>query len=118
MEKIKEIYWIGQSLKDLKKMPKAISETFAYGIRVAQQGGRVLNSKILKGFGNAKLIELKESDRSGTYRLIYTVEMKEIIFILHVFQKKSKQGIATPKKEMDLIESRLKLAKEIYKDLL
>ena len=42
--------------------------------------------------------------------------MPEVVFVLHVFQKKSKHGIATPKQDIDLIKSRLKRAQEIYKE--
>jgi len=42
--------------------------------------------------------------------------MPNAIFVLHVFQKKSKHGIATPKQDIELIKSRLKRAQEIYKE--
>ncbi len=80
-------------------------------------GDRHNHAKTLSGLGNAKVIELRENDRSGTYRLIYTVEMAEFIFVLHAFQKKSKSGIATPKQEIDLVKRRLKDAEALYKEL-
>jgi phage-related protein len=55
-----------------------------------------------------------ESGAGGTYRAIYTVKFKEAIAVLHVFQKKSKHGIATPKQDVDLIKSRFKLARHEY----
>lgn len=67
--------------------------------------------------GNASMIEIRENDPSETYRLIYTVEMKEYIFVLHAFQKKSKAGIATPKQEIGMIKKRLKEAKTLYEEL-
>ncbi|HLB93953.1 MAG TPA: type II toxin-antitoxin system RelE/ParE family toxin [Candidatus Babeliales bacterium] len=111
--KIKELYWMGQTAKDLNKLPKGIIESFVYGLRLAQQGGLSPRSKPLKGFGGVSVIELIESDRAGTYRAVYAVKMKNFIYVLHIFQKKSKQGIATPKKDIDLIKSRLKQAQEI-----
>jgi phage-related protein len=39
------------------------------------------------------------------------------VFVLHVFQKKSKRGIATPKQDIDLIKNRLKLAAQIAKEM-
>jgi phage-related protein len=48
-------------------------------------GDRHNHAKTLLGVGNAKIIELKENDRSGIYRVIYTVERAEVIFVLHVF---------------------------------
>lgn len=80
-------------------------------------GDRHKHAKTLSGLGNAKVIELRENDRSGTYRLVYTVEMAEFIFVLHAFQKKSKSGIATPKQEIDLVKRRLKEAEVLYKEL-
>ena len=63
------------------------------------------------------MIEIRENDRSGTYRMIYTIKMAEFIFVLHAFQKKSKSGIATPKQEIDLVKRRLKDAEALYKEL-
>jgi phage-related protein len=40
--------------------------------------------------------------------------MKEFLFVLHAFQKKSKSGITTPKQEIELIKNRLKEAKALY----
>lgn len=55
------------------------------------------------------------SDFDGdTYRAIYTVRFKDVVYVLHAFQKESKRGIATPKQEISLIEKRLKSAKEHY----
>lgn len=53
----------------------------------------------------------------GTYRTVYTLKFEEALFVLHVFQKKSKSGIATPKEDMDIIHTRLKVAALIAKEL-
>jgi phage-related protein len=47
-----------------------------------------------------------------TYRAVYTVKLQGAVFALHAFQKKSKKGIATPQHELDMIESRLKAARQ------
>lgn len=67
--------------------------------------------------GNAGVIEIKENDQSGTYRLVYTLEIEEYVFVLHAFQKKSKSGIATPKKEIEMIKNRLREAKALYQEI-
>lgn len=72
------------------------------------------SAKLLKGFGSAKIWEIRENDPSGTYRAVYTVEFKEAVVVLHVFQKKSKCGIATPKHEIELIKQRLKEARILF----
>jgi len=88
-----------------------------YALYLAQEGKKHAHTKVMSGMGNAKVLEVRENDKSGTYRVIYTIEMEDFVFVLHAFQKKSKSGIATPKKELDLLKNRLKEAKVIYKSL-
>jgi phage-related protein len=71
-------------------------------------------AKALKGFGGAGVLELIEDDASGTYRAVYTVRYATAVYVLHVFQKKSKRGKATPQRDIDLVEGRLKRAREIH----
>jgi phage-related protein len=52
------------------------------------------------------------AERTATRRAVYTVRLAGRIYVLHVFQKKSKTGIETPKPEIELIRSRLKRAEE------
>lgn len=114
--KTKEIVWVGSSKKDLKQFSDDVQDEMGFGLYEAQLGRMPKEGKPLKGFGGAGVIEIIALDDAGTYRTVYTVNMPEIIFVLHVFQKKSKEGIKTPKKDMDLVESRLKQAKELYKE--
>jgi len=65
-------------------------------------------AKTLRGFGGEAVIEVKESHDGNAYRAVYAVRYAEAIYVLHAFQKKSKQGVATPRVEIDLIERRLK----------
>jgi phage-related protein len=44
--------------------------------------------------------------------VVYAVQLGQDIWVVHAFQKQSKQGIKTPKPEMDLIRDRLKRLKE------
>lgn len=60
------------------------------------------------------MLEVVEDFDRDTYRAVYTVKLAGVIYVLHAFQKKSKQGIATPKQDIELIETRLKRAKEHY----
>jgi len=113
---LKALVWVGSSEKDLLKLPEDVVETFMYGLDVAQKGGKYEHSKPLKGFAGAGVIELIDSDAAGTYRVMYTIQMAHVIFVLHAFQKKSKHGIETPKKDIDLVKSRLKRAQQIYKE--
>lgn len=64
------------------------------------------------------MLEVVEDWDRGTYRAVYTVEFKGVVFVLHVFQKKSRRGAATPKGDMDVIRDRLKVAEQVAKELL
>lgn len=112
----KELIWIGSSKKDLQALPNEVIDVMGYGLYLAQKGELPENAKILKGFSGASVIEIIDTDESGTYRCVYTVKMAQIIFVLHVFQKKSKHGIKTPQQDIELIKSRLKQAQVIYKE--
>lgn len=69
------------------------------------------------GFGDASVVEIIESGAGSTYRAVYTVRFEAAVFVLHVFQKKSKSGVATPKPDMELIETRLERAAEIAEEM-
>lgn len=114
---MKRLFWIGSSREDIKQFPDEVQDEMGHGLYLAQMSDRHNHAKTLSGLGNAKVIELRENDRSGTYRVVYTIEMTEFIFVLHAFQKKSKSGIATPKQEIDLVKRRLKDAEALYKEL-
>ena len=68
-------------------------------------------AKPLKGFGSG-VLELALKFRGDAFRVVYAVQIGADIWVLHAFQKKSKNGIKTPKADIDLINERLKRLKE------
>jgi len=114
--KVKQLVWIGSSLDDLKKFPEDVKDVFGYALYLAQIGGKHPAAKPLKGFSGASVLEIVEDHDTNTYRAVYTVKTAETVYVLHAFQKKSKSGIATPKKELDLIKARLQRAIEHHAD--
>jgi phage-related protein len=114
---MKPLEWIGSAKKDLMALPAAVVDVFGYALYLAQIGTKHEQAKPLKGFGSAGVLEVVEDSRGGTYRAVYTVRFAARVFVLHVFQKKSKSGIATPKADLDLIKARLKLAQKRAKEL-
>ena len=113
----KPLEWIGSSHRDLMTLPADVRRLFGYALSLAQSGDQHDAAKVLKGFGSAGVLEVVEDDAGGTYRAVYTVKFAEAVFVLHCFQKKSKRGIATPKKDMDIIRARLKVAEAFAKEL-
>lgn len=113
---MKTLIWISSAKRDLIKLPKSVIKSFGYGLYQAQMGEYPDIAKTLKEFSGADVIELKENSCKNTFRAVYTVRFPEAIIILHVFQKKSKKGIKTPKEDIDLIKARFKQAVEVYNE--
>ena len=104
----KLLHWVASSKKDLMAMPQDVQDTFGYALHLAQIGQKHQDAKPLKGFGGAGVLEVVEDFQSNAYRAVYTVRYAAAVYVVHCFQKKSTQGIATPKPDVDLINSRLK----------
>jgi len=98
----------------LRKLPSTVIHVFGYALYLAQTGGRHPDTRVLRGFGDAGVIEAVVSASAGTYRAVYTVRFSEKVFVLHVFQEKSKCGIATPKTDMDIVRERLRIAEALF----
>jgi len=111
---MKPLYWIASSRKDIGSMPEQVQSDFGYALYLAQTGEKHDDAKPLHGFGGVGVLEVVESSDGNAYRAVYTVRFAGVVYVLHVFQKQSKSGIATPKQDVDLIKSRLKLAEEEY----
>jgi len=85
-----------------------------FALRTAQKGGKHPDAKPLKGFKGAGVLEIVSNFDGDTFRAVYTIRLKGVIYVLHAFQKKSKKGIATPKAEMDKVKARLRDAESLY----
>ena len=107
---MRELFWVGTSLDDLREFPEEVRLAFGYGLYLAQSGDKHPNAKPLKGFGGASVIEIAERFDTATYRVVYTVQLKHGVYVLHAFQKKSTRGIATSQRDIELIRQRLRLA--------
>jgi len=98
-------------------MPVKVKDEVGYALYEAQEGKKSPDAKPLKGFAGAGVLEVVSNHDGDTYRAVYTVRFKNAIYALHVFQKKSRRGIATPKQEIAIIKQRLKEAQKHYESL-
>ena len=114
---MKPLHWVGSSKRDLLSLPEPVVDLFGFALYLAQDGKKHEQAKPLRGFGSAGVLEVVEDWDRSTYRAVYTVHFESAVFVLHVFQKKSKRGAATPKADIDLIRERLKAAERIAKEL-
>ena len=105
---------VGSSLKDLGDFPPEVKQDIGYALHQAQLGEKGTCAKPLKGFGGAGVLEVVDDFDGDTFRAVYTVKFKGVIYVLHAFQKKSTQGAKTSKGDIDLVKARLKLAEADY----
>ncbi len=112
----RHLEYISSSKKDLEKLPLDVKEIFIHGLELALIGEKHPDAQPMKGFGDASVLEIRERHKGDAYRAMYTVRFEKAVYVLHVFKKKSKKGIATPKQDIDLIKARLKAAETHYKE--
>jgi len=112
---LKSVVWVGSSRDDLRAFPDPVQDHIGYAIYVAQQGGKHRDAKVLHGFGGAGVLEVVKDFRGDTFRAVYTLRLAEAVYVLHAFQKKSKTGRETPRRDKELIEQRLREAEQIAK---
>lgn len=107
---LKDVFWVGSSLDDLKSLPVAVQREIGFALHQVQEGKMPAQAKPLKGLG-AGILEIRSDFNKNTYRAVYAVKIGDNVYVLHVFQKKSKQGIKTPQQDIDMIKRRLSQAK-------
>ena len=110
------IVWMGSSREDLKAFPERVRRDIGQALYTAQRGETDPAAKPLKGFGGAKVLEIVDRHDTNTYRAVYTVQFAGRIYVLHAFQKKSKKGITTPQKDIELLRQRLAAAERHDKE--
>ena len=88
-----------------------------YALYVAQRGGKHRDAKALRGFGGAGVVEIIKDYRGDTFRAVYPLRYAGTVYVLHAFQKKSKTGRETPRRDMELIKQRLREAEQIAKEM-
>lgn len=95
--------------------PEPVKDSIGAALSLAQIGGKHPAAKPWKGEG-AGIFEVVDDFMGNTYRAVYTVRFAEASYVLHAFQKKSPTGIKTAQRDVELVATRLKLARQHYKD--
>jgi phage-related protein len=107
---MRSLFWMGSSQENVKAFPEEVRRQIGFALYLAQSGEKHRDAKPLKGFGGASVLEIVEDFETDTFRAVYTVRLRSGVYVLHAFQKKSKHGIKTSKRDLDLIAQRLKEA--------
>jgi phage-related protein len=114
---LKPVIWVESSRKDLREFPETVQDHMGYALYVAQRGGKHRDAKVLSGFGGAGVVEIVKDYRGDTFRAVYTLRYAGAVYVLHAFQKKSKTGRETPRRDMELIQQRLREAGQIAREM-
>ena len=112
---MRRVVWLGNALKNLKGFPEGAQKLLGDELQLMQFGGMPKDAKPFKGVGNG-VLELALRYASDAYRVVVAVQLRKRIYVLHAFQKKSKTGIATPRRDVDLIKKRYAEAQELARE--
>ena len=107
----KSLDWVGSSKRDFVAFPDAVKGELGNALGLAQFGGKHPNAKPWKG-ERPGVFEVVENHDGDTYRAVYTVRFREVVYVLHAFQKKSPSGIRTARTDVELIARRLRHAQQ------
>lgn len=113
-EKTRPISWIKAARKDFEGFPMPVQVEANRALTVAAEGRKADNVKPLKGFDGG-IMEIVLRHRSDAFRVVYAVQIDEDLWVIHAFQKKSTQGIKTPKHEINLVHDRIIRLKEMLR---
>jgi len=101
----KPVVWLGDTLATLRACPQDVQDEVGYALYLAQIGDKYADAKPLKGLGPG-VLEVIADHRGDTYRAVYTVRFAKRVYVLHVFQKKSKSGRSTPLRDRQRVALR------------
>lgn len=110
--KLRPVVWVGNSKENLRSFPDGARKLLGDELQLIQFGGMPKDAKPFKGVGSG-VLELALRYASDAYRVVVAVQIGRRIYVLHAFQKKSKKGIETPKRDVDLIKKRYLAALEL-----
>jgi phage-related protein len=109
---MRDVIFVGSSRDDLRRFPAEVRREVGFALETVQGGVKPDNAKPLKGFGGAGVQEIVAADEDGTFRVVHAVTLPDAVYVLHAFQKKSTRGIATAKREIELVRQRLREAQQ------
>ncbi len=112
IRKTRPISWIKAALKEFETFPEGARSICLMVLTIAAEGGKSDIAKPLHGLGSG-VFEIALPYRRDAFRVVYALQLTEEVWVIDAFQKKSTQGIKTPKREIDRIKDRLKRLKEM-----
>lgn len=113
----KPLLFVKGAREEISEMPLSVKTAFGYQLRFVQNGKTPANASAFEGSKANEVMKLAERFDGDTYRCVYAAKFDKAVYVLHVFQKKSKTGIATPQEDIDTVNIRIARAKREYEEL-
>lgn len=104
IRRMKKLCFLGDSLQKIREFSSSVRQNAGYQLDKVQRGLQPDDFKPIPSIGKG-VEEIRVWDTSGTYRVIYTARLANIVYVLHCFQKKTQ---STPKKDIELAKKRYK----------
>ena len=101
------IVWEGDSREVLKDFPEGVRQNFGFELWQLQLGERPSDCRPLTSVGPG-VFELRDQDERAWYRVVYLSRIEDVIYVLHCFEKKSRE---MPRKDFEKAKQRLKAVK-------
>jgi phage-related protein len=111
----RSVAWLGNSKENIREFPKGAQKLLGDELQLIQFGGMPKDAKPFKGIGSG-VLEIALRYATNAYRVVLVVQMGRRIYIMHAFQKKSKRGKETPKRDVELIKKRYAEAQELARE--
>ncbi len=99
---MKRIRFLGDSLNCLREFPEDARHDAGYQLDKVQRGEQPDDFKPMSSIGKG-VEEIRISDDTGIYRVVYTARLADVVYVLHAFQKKTQ---ATAKRDIELARKR------------
>jgi phage-related protein len=109
---LRGVVWMGDAKNNLREFPEGARKLIGDELQLIQFGGMPRDTKPFKSIGSG-VLEIAVRYDKDAYRTVVAVQLGKKLYVLHAFQKKSKRGIETPKRDIELIKRRYREAKEL-----
>ncbi len=110
----RHVSWIRAARKEFETFPEAARSICLAALTMAAEGGKADIAKLMHGLGPG-VFEVALPFKGDAFRVVYAVGLSKEIWVVNAFQKKSTQGIKTPRREVNLMRDRLKRLKEMLR---
>lgn len=106
------VSWIRAALKEFQTFPEGAQSICLAARTIAAEGSKSEIAKPMQGTGSGAF-EIALQSSADAFRVVSAVQLADELWVVHAFQKKSTQGVGTPRREVDLVRDRIESVKEM-----